>query len=427
MLASERHEAAPGAEWRSELWRLAVAQFERAANAIGLEDEVRERLLEPRRSLVVNFPIRMDDGGVRSFTAYRVQHTMVMGPTKGGIRYAPGVSMGECAALAMWMTLQCALVGLPFGGAKGGVRCDPNRLSDGELERITRRFAAEMVPIMGADRDIPEPDMATGEREMGWFIDTYARQTGDADAAVATGGASPLGGTTRRTATGLGLVFTLEAAFEYLRESLAGKRVVVQGFGSVGSVLARELAERDAILIGAADVTGGIVNEDGLDVGELEAWVAERRFLRGFPGGRETSRSEILLTPCDVLVPAALEQQLTAENAVALDAKLIVEGANGPTTAEADAILARRGIPVLPDVLANAGGAIVSYFEWVQDQQKFFWEAADIAERLRRQMRAGFAQTVAAAERLDVDWRTAAQSVALERVAQASRLRAIYP
>jgi glutamate dehydrogenase (NAD(P)+) len=427
VLATERHETGPGAEWRSELWRLAVAQFERAAVAIDLEDEVRERLLEPRRSLVVSFPVRMDDGGVRSFTGYRVQHTLVMGPTKGGIRYAPGVSLGECAALAMWMTLQCALVGLPFGGAKGGVRCDPNRLSDGELERITRRFAAEMVPIVGGDRDIPEPDMATGEREMGWFIEAVAQEAGPSEAPVATGGGSAPGGAARRAATGLGLAFTLEAAYEYLRESLAGKRVVIQGFGSVGSVLARELAAREAVLVGVADVSGGVVNEDGLELDELEAWVAERRFLRGFPGGRETSRTEILLTPCDILVPAALERQLTGDNAALIDTGLVLEAANGPTTIEAEAILAERQIPVLPDVLANAGGAIVSYFEWVQDQQKFFWEAADIADRLRRQLRAGFAQMVAQAERLEVGWRTAAQAVAVERVAQAARLRAIYP
>jgi glutamate dehydrogenase (NAD(P)+) len=428
LLQTEQFESRPGTEWRSDLWRLAVEQFDRAAATINLEDELRTRLLEPRRSLVVNFPVRMDDGTVRSFTGYRVQHTLVMGPTKGGIRYAPAVSLGECAALAMWMTFKCALVGLPFGGAKGGVRCDPNRLSVGEVERITRRFASELIPIIGADRDIPAPDMATGEREMAWFMDTYSQQIGHTAPEIVTGKPVVLGGTAgRQAATGLGAVFTLEAVYEYLREELAGKRIVIQGFGNVGSVAARALAARDCVIVGVSDVTGGVVNEAGLDVADVEAWVEEHRFLRGYPGGRETSRTGILLTPCDVLIPAALEQQITADNAGLIDCKLVLEAANGPTTVDADEILARRGITVVPDVLANAGGVTVSYFEWVQDQQKFFWDPADIAERLRKQMRTAFAQMVGAAERLDVDWRIAAQVVAVERVAQAARLRAIYP
>jgi glutamate dehydrogenase (NAD(P)+) len=427
VLATEQGEARPGSEWRSDLWQLAVNQFERAAAAIGLEDEVRERLLEPRRSLVINFPVRMDDGSMRSFTGYRVQHTLVMGPTKGGIRYAPAVSLGECAALAMWSTFKCALVELPFGGAKGGVRCDPNRLSDGEIERLTRRYAAELIPIIGVDRDIPAPDMATGDREMAWFMDAYSQQLGHTSPENLPGKPAARGTLGRQAAAGLGAVYTLEAVYEYRRESLAGQRIVIQGFGNVGSVAARELAARDAVIIGVSDVTCGIVNEHGLDIASLEAWVAENRFLRGYPDGREVGRTEILLTPCDVLIPAALEQQLTLENAGQIDCRLVLEAANGPTTVEADSILAERGISVVPDVLANAGGVTVSYFEWVQDQQKFFWDPDDISAKLRHQLRTGFAAMVAAAERLNLDWRTAAQVVAVERVAQASRLRVSYP
>jgi glutamate dehydrogenase (NAD(P)+) len=428
LLASERHDVSPGGEWRSELWGLAVAQFHRAADVLTLDPELRTRLLEPRRALVVNFPVRMDDGIVRSLTGYRVQHTLTMGPTKGGLRYAPGVSLGECAALAMWMTFKCALVGLPFGGAKGGVRCDPNRLSDGELERITRRYASELIPIIGADKDIPAPDMATGEREMAWFMDTYSQQIGYTAHDIVTGKPLVLGGTVgRQAATGMGVVYTLDAAQAHRGEQIAGQRVVIQGFGNVGAVIARELSARGAQIVGVSDVTTGVVDPDGIDVSLVVDWLAEHRFLRGYPAGREVSRTELLETRCDILIPAAIERQITAENAPRLDCRVVIEGANGPTTVEADAILAARGIELIPDVIANAGGVTVSYYEWVQDQQKFFWDADSVAQRLEVQMRTGFDKVVEAADRLRVDWRTAAQAVALERVAEAARLRAIYP
>ena len=428
MLATERHLVAPGGEWRSELYAIAVAQFTAAADLLGLESEIRARLLDPRRVLVVNFPVRRDSGEIENFTGYRVQHTLTMGPTKGGMRYAPGVSLGECAALAMWMTFKCALVELPFGGAKGGVRCDPNRLSDRELERITRRYTAELLPIIGPDRDIPAPDMATGEREMAWFMDTYSQQVGHTVPEVVTGKPVVLGGTAgRRTATGLGVVFCIEAVLEHLGEAIAGQRVVVQGFGNVGAVIARELHARGALIAGVSDVTAGVVAEGGLDVDALLEWVAANRFLRGFPGGREVSRVGILETPCDLLVPAALEQQITDSNARDVDCRIVVEAANGPTTPEADAILAERGILLVPDVLANAGGVTVSYFEWVQDQQKIAWDADEVATRLRVQLRDAFARVIEFAARGDVDWRTAAQAVAIERVAEAARLRAVYP
>ena len=425
---SEAYLVGPGSEWRSELYRVAVDQFNRGADLLELESEVRARLLEPRRALVVNFPVRRDSGEVEIFTGYRVQHTLTMGPMKGGVRYGPGVSMGECAALAMWMTLKCSLLGLPFGGAKGGVRCDPNRLSVSELERLTRRYASEIFPIIGPDSDIPAPDMATGEREMAWFMDTYSQQVGHPVPEIVTGKPLVLGGTEGRDiATGLGVVFVLEDVLRGLRRPVEGLRVVVQGLGKVGSVVVRELAARGARIVGVSDVSGGVVDPDGIDVEAVFAWVAEHDFLRGFPHGEHVSPTDVLEAPCDVLVPAAVERQITADNAEALDCELVVEAANGPTTPEADMVLARRGIEVVPDVLANAGGVTVSYFEWVQDQQKYSWNGEEIVARLRLQLQDAFARVVEARSRHGVDWRTAAQSVAIERVAEASRLRTIYP
>jgi glutamate dehydrogenase (NAD(P)+) len=417
-----------GEEWHSELYRIATSQFLRCAEVLDLDQESRERLIEPRRSLIVVFPVRMDDGSVRSFTGYRVQHTLTMGPTKGGIRYAPGVSMGECAALAMWMTWKCALLGLPYGGAKGGVRCDTNELSATEIEHITRRYASELIPVIGPDRDIPAPDMATGEREMAWFYDTYSQAMGHSVPEIVTGKPAVLGGTeARRPATGLGVVYVTQAVLDHLDWDLPGQRFVVQGFGNVGSVAALELHELGAKVVGVSDHTCGLVDEDGLDVPALVEWVREHRFLDGCPLGRRVGRVEVLETPCDVLIPAAIERQITSENANKLDCRLIVEAANGPTTPEAERILDERGIKIVPDILANAGGVTVSYFEWVQDQQKYTWEVAQIKDRLRMQLRTATQKVASAAETLDLDWRTAAMSVAVNRVATAAKMRAIYP
>ena len=419
---------APGEEWRSELYRGAVQQFNRAADVLRVEPEIRARLLEPRRALIVNFPVRRDTGEVESFTGYRVQHSLTMGPLKGGIRYGPGVSLGECAALAMWMTFKCALLSLPFGGAKGGVRCDPNRLSEAELERLTRRYASELFPVIGPDRDIAAPDIATGEREMAWFMDTYSQQVGHPVPEIVTGKPIVLGGTEGRdVATGLGVVFVIEEVLRGRGESVDGKRVVVQGAGKVGAVVARQLAARGARIVGLSDVTGGVMSADGLDPEDAFSWIAEHDFLRGFPGGAAVDRSEVLETPCDILVPAAIEHQITGSNAPDLDCRMVVEAANGPTTPEADEILAEREIEVIPDVLANGGGVTVSYFEWVQDQQKFAWRREEIVDRLRNAMLEGIERVRGAREQYGVDWRTAAQAVAIERVATASRLRAIYP
>lgn len=428
VLDREAYLVAPGGEWRSELWRTAVHQFERGADLLGLDREVRTRLLEPRRALIVNFPVRMDSGEVVSMTGYRVQHALTIGPTKGGLRYAPAVSLGECAALAMWMTFKCALLGLPFGGAKGGVRCDPNRLSERELERVTRRYAAEILPLIGPDLDIPAPDMATGEREMAWFMDTYSQQVGHATPGVVTGKPAALGGTAgRRTATGLGVVFCLEEALKRLGWELAGQRVAIQGFGNVGSVIARQVARRGAKVVAIADVTGGIVNHGGIAVEDAITWVGEHRFLRDFPGGEPVGRTEVLEAPCDILVPAALESQITAENADRLDCRLIVEAANGPTTPEADEVIAERNIPLVPDLLANAGGVTVSYFEWAQAQQRYLWQEAEVQERLRQYLVTATDHVMEASERLGVRWREGAQVAAIERVAAAAKLRSVFP
>ena len=368
------------------------------------------------------------DGTVRSFTGSRVQHTLTMGPTKGGIRYAPGVSMGECAALAMWMTWKCSLLGLPYGGAKGGVRCDTNELSDHEIESITRRYASELIPVIGPDRDIPAPDMATGEREMAWFYDTYSQAVGHSVPEIVTGKPAVLGGTAaRRPATGLGVVYVTQAALEHFDVELKDQRFVVQGFGNVGSVAALELHRLGAKVVGVSDHTCGLVDEKGLDIPAIVEWIKEKRFLEGCKLGRQVGRAEVLEQPCDILIPAAIERQITTDNADKLDCKMIIEAANGPTTPEAERMLDERGIKIVPDILANAGGVTVSYFEWVQDQQKYTWEVAQIQDRLRMQLRAATRKVATAAGTLDLDWRTAAMTVAVKRVAEAAKLRAIYP
>jgi glutamate dehydrogenase (NAD(P)+) len=417
-----------GEEWRTSLYEMACEQVERAVMMLELPSELKARLLEPRRSLVVNFPLQLDSGDVVNLTGYRVQHTLTMGPTKGGLRFAPTLSLGECAALAMWMTWKCALLGLPYGGAKGGVRCDPLALSEGERQRVTRRYAAEVLPIVGPDVDIPAPDMGTGDQEMAWFYDTYSQSVGHAVPAVVTGKPLVLGGTVgRQRATGLGVVFATEYVLERLGWALANQRFVIQGFGNVGAVVAAELHARGAKVLAVSDIHGGLVNPDGLDIPAVSLWAREHRQLDGFPGGEAVDRSEVLGLACDVLVPAALEHQITEENAHMLDCRLIVEGANGPTTPRADRILHERGIAIVPDVLANSGGVTVSYYEWVQSHQKFSWEANEIQVRLRGQIREAFLRVLSMSERLGTDYRTAALACAIDRVAEAAKLRAVYP
>jgi glutamate dehydrogenase (NAD(P)+) len=418
----------PGSEWRSELYETACAQFARAADMLDLDPEFRTRLLEPRRALTVNFPVRMDDGRVRSFTGYRVQHTLTMGPTKGGFRYAPNVSLGECAALAMWMTWKCSLLGLPFGGAKGGVRCDPQELSNGELERITRRYAAELIPVIGPKQDIPAPDMGTGEREMAWFMDTYSQQVGYSVPEVVTGKPEVLGGSAVRSrATGLGVAYVAADIAERCGWPLEDQRVALQGFGSVGAAAAAALHEMGATIVAVSDARSGLYNPAGLDIPRLLRWKHEHSFLEGFPEAQEIGSVEVLEAPCEILVPAALERQIVAENAERVDCRVVIEAANGPMSTEAGEILLDRGIHVVPDVLANAGGVTVSYFEWVQDQQRYAWDDAELEHRLRTRLQLATQRVAQAAERLDCDWRTAALTVAVERVARAADARAIYP
>jgi glutamate dehydrogenase (NAD(P)+) len=418
-----------GDEWGNELYRIAANQFDRAGALLELDPEFVTRLGQPRRSLVVNFPVRLDSGTVLGLTGYRVQHTLTMGPTKGGFRYAADVSLGECAALAMWMTWKCALLGLPYGGAKGGVRCTPGEHSVAELERLTRRYAAELIPVIGPDRDIPAPDMGTGEREMAWFMDTYSQMMGHSVFEIVTGKPVVLGGTTgRREATGLGVVYVTEAVCERIGLDIREARVAIQGFGNVGSVAAAELYAIGARVVAVSDADGGLVDQDGLDIAAVTRWVAANGgSLAGYPDAEHVGPADVLEVPCEIVIPAAREQQVTVENASRLQCELVVEAANGPTTPEAETILRERGILVVPDVLANAGGVTVSYFEWVQDHQRYSWDELDVQERLRRQLRAAFGRVIDAAQRLDCDWRMAALSVAIERVAEAARLRGIYP
>jgi glutamate dehydrogenase (NAD(P)+) len=418
----------PGDEWNSELHRVVVAQFDRAADVAELEPDIRTRLRQPRRALVLNFPVHRDTGELVTLTAYRAQHILTMGPMKGGIRFGPAVSLGECAALAMLMTFKCALLGLPFGGAKGGVRCDPNRLSADEMERIVRRYANEVFPLIGPDRDIPAPDMATGEREMAWFMDTYSQQVGHPVPEIVTGKPVVLGGTQGRdVATGLGCVFCIEDILRARGESVKNQRVVIQGVGKVGGVVARELADRGAVVVAISDVSAALMDPDGLDLERVFDWIESERFLRGCPVGQPVDRGTILETPCDILVPAALERQITAENADRLQCRIVFEAANGPTTPEADRLLEARGIDVIPDVLVNGGGVTVSYFEWVQDQQKYAWSRVEVVDRLRNQMSEALGRVIAGKNRYDTDWRTAALAVAIQRVAETARLRSVYP
>lgn len=415
-------------EWSSSLYDSACSQFHRAADVMRLGDETRCQLLPPRRALTVNFPIVRDGGGVEMFTGYRVQHTLTMGPTKGGLRYAAGLSMGECAALAMWMTWKCALFGLPFGGAKGGVQCDPRQLSVPELERITRRYTAELVRIVGPHEDIPAPDVGTGEREMAWFMDTYSQQVGFAAPEVVTGKPVSIGGSpARSSATGLGVVYVIEGVLARAGADISEKRFVIQGLGNVGSAVARGLAERSGKVVGAGDVTGGTADPAGLDVERLIAWVEQGRELSAFPGGTPVPAERVLELPCDVLVPAAVEEQIHAGNAERIACELVVEAANGPTTPEAEATLAARGIEVIPDILANAGGVIVSYLEWIQDRQRYPWDAEETGRRLRSLLLDAIERVAEVKERKGLDWRTGAMTVALGRVADATTARGVYP
>src|SRR5579884_2907591 len=408
---------------------MARAQFEQSLPFADVPDFVAERLNFPERAVIVAVPLRRDDGTIKIFPGYRVQHSTVLGPTKGGIRYDAEVTLGECAALATWMTWKCALLRLPYGGAKGGIRCNPRELSPREVERLTRRFTQELVREIGPETDIPAPDMATNEQTMAWMMDTYSMLKGHAVPEVVTGKPISVGGSIyRREATGAGVVMTAERACDRLDMPLPRQRCVVQGFGNVGGVAASELHEKGATVIGVSDISGGVFAPDGLDVPELHAYVARHGSLEGYEDGvQRITNEELLELPCDVLFVAAREDQLTGENAARVQARLIVEGANGPTTLEADAVFEQRGIHVVPDILANAGGVTVSYFEWVQDLGRLFWDRDEIRARLADKMMDAFDRVWAVSEEKGITLRQSAMVAAIREVAGALDARGIYP
>ncbi len=410
------------------LYRQAIGQFDQSLEHAGIDPGIAEVLRYPERALSVSIPMRRDDGSLGVYPGYRVQHSSVLGPTKGGIRYDKAVTLGECAALAMWMTWKCALLRLPYGGAKGGVRCNPRNLSTTELERITRRFTSELLPIIGPHRDIPAPDMATDDQTMAWMMDTYSMQVGHVVPEIVTGKPISVGGSVLRPeSTGIGVVMVVEEAVQRLGRSLDSASCVVQGYGKVGAVAAHELVGHGARVVAVSDIVAGVHAESGLDLAEVDAWLRERRELAGYPRARAVTNAELLELPCDVLVLAATEKQLTGENASRVAARLVAEGANGPTTLEADDILAERGVVVLPDILTNAGGVVVSYFEWVQDMQRLFWGVEEIRSRLGELMRDAVSAVWALSESEGLTLRRAALVTSIREVARALEARGVYP
>ena len=416
-------------EFDNPTFRLAVSQFDQAAETMRLDHNLRERLKQPQRSLVVSIPVRMDDDRVEVFTGYRVQHDSSRGPSKGGVRYHPDVNLGEVAALAMWMTWKCALAGLPYGGAKGGVSVAPKQLSRAELQRLTRRYAAEIFPLIGPDKDVPAPDVGTDAQVMAWMMDTYSQQVGYAVPGVVTGKPLSIGGSLgREEATGRGVVYVTMEALRHLKLSVDRATVAVQGFGNVGAHTALIMEQEGARVIAVSDVTGGLYNEKGLNIRELlDRYKTRGQTLRETKMGDWITNEELLQLECTVLVPAALSEQITVHNAAALRCRILAEGANGPTTLEADRILEDKGIFIIPDILANSGGVIVSYFEWVQDLQRFFWNETDIRKRLQDIITSAFHQTKQFAIDKRVSMRMAALMNGIDKVAQAHLQRGLYP
>lgn len=418
--------SAPQAQY--SMLEVALAQLDAVAAQLTLDQGIHKRLRQPQRSLIVSVPTLMDDGRLEVFTGFRVQHDLTLGPTKGGIRYHPGVDLDEVTALAMLMTWKCALIGLPYGGAKGGICCDAARMSQGELERMTRRYTSEILLVIGPDQDIPAPDLYTNEQIMAWMMDTYSMHRGITTPGVVTGKPLLLGGSLGRAeATGRGVYYAVKAAAREYDLPLKGARVAVQGFGNVGAVAAKLLYEEDCQVIAVSDSKGGIFNANGLNLAKVLAEDAEGGSVTQHRHGDRISNEELLELDCDILVPAATEGQITGKNADRVRARIVAEGANGPTTPEADQILAAKGTAVIPDILANAGGVAVSYFEWVQDLQQYFWHEHQINERLAEVMIAGFQRVMAISRKKQVDLRTAALMLAVKRVADGKRLRGLYP
>jgi glutamate dehydrogenase (NAD(P)+) len=413
----------------SPVFRMACQQFDLVADFLDIPASARDRLKFPKRSVSVSMPVRRDDGSVTTFMGYRVQHHLTLGPTKGGIRFHPDVTLGEVAALAMWMSWKCALTGLPYGGAKGGVCVNPHDLSTTELERLTRRYTQELIPFIGPQIDIPAPDMGTNEQTMAWIMDTYSLQSGHCVPAVVTGKPVGLGGSLgRREATGRGVAYLVSRAMDTLGIAANGSTAVVQGYGNVGSIAASTMARQGIKIIAVSDALGGLYNPKGIDLAKLDEHVAKTRSVVGFEGAEAISNEQLLVTPCDVLVPAAMERQITAENAAKIQCRILAEGANGPTTPEADAIIAQRPeIFVIPDILCNAGGVVVSYFEWVQDLQSFFWDEGEVMSKLYRILEQAFVQTVNFAKKRNIGMRFAALSLGIQRVHEAKQMRGLFP
>jgi glutamate dehydrogenase (NAD(P)+) len=406
----------------------ALHQLEIAARHLELDPGMHEILKYPQREITVHFPVKLDNGTTRIFTGYRVQHNLARGPSKGGIRYSPKTDLDEVRALAMWMTWKCAIVNIPFGGAKGGVLCDPKVMSPGELERLTRRYTTEISILIGPETDIPAPDVNTNPQVMAWIMDTYSMHRGSTVPAVVTGKPVSIGGSEGRVeATGRGIVIIAAEAAQQVGLNLAGATVAVQGFGNVGSVAARTFHERGAKVIAVSDAIGGLWNPNGLDIPALLECAHRDGTLTTHTGGEPISNAELLEIPCDILVPAATENQITIANAHRIQARIVIEGANGPTTPAADRILYDRDIFLVPDVLANAGGVVVSYFEWVQDLQSFFWEEAEVNKRMEQMMVRAYKSVADIAQRKELDMRTAAYMIGVKRVADASMTRGIYP
>lgn len=409
-------------------FQIAKAQFNRAADYLNLDSSTRNVLSSPKRQLIVSIPVKMDGGDVQVFEGYRVQHNIARGPCKGGIRYHPNVTLDEVKALASWMTWKCATVGIPYGGGKGGVICDPKSLSRGELERLTRRYAFEIAPIIGPDRDIPAPDVYTDEQTMAWIMDTISMIRGHTELGVVTGKPISLGGSQGRgEATARGCLYALREACRVKGINLKGSRVAVHGFGNAGANIARLVAADGAKVVAACDSKAGLYSEGGIDVQAALRHKAETKSLAGLSGTTSISPEDIIGVDCDILLPSALENAITLTNVGQVKAKIIAELANGPTTPGADRVLADQGVFLLPDILANAGGVTVSYYEWVQDQYSFFWSEKQINDTLEQAMRTAFNSVYATAQRYDTDMRTGAYILAVERVAEATNVRGIFP
>jgi glutamate dehydrogenase (NAD(P)+) len=415
-------------EFESDLLKAVLSQLDTVATRLRLDPGVHERLRYPRRALVVSVPTLMDDGRTEIFMGYRVHHNTVLGPTKGGVRYHRDVTLGEVTALAMLMSWKCALMGLPYGGAKGGVACNPGAMSRRELERMTRRYTAEIILLIGPDLDIPAPDLGTDEQVMAWMMDTYSMTQGKTIPGVVTGKPLLIGGSAgRREATGRGIVYALYQAARHLGQDLKGKQVAVQGFGNVGSVAARLLWREGCRVVGVSDSKGGVYNSKGFDIRELEAHAREHGSVTGFKDSEAITNDELLQLPTDILIPAAVGGQIREDNADRIRAQIIVEGANGPTTPQADQILRERGVSVIPDILANAGGVVVSYFEWVQGLQYYFWRESEITSRLQEIIVRAFNRVWGVAQKEGTDLRTAALMEGIRRVAEGFKIRGLYP